>query len=274
VGRLAERVGAEGSVVWVDYIDYAGSLLAPGGIAWTDETALVALYRKAQGLLDSDVMVLPLWRLASASIAGTPELRAQMCAKTRATHPLRCLLASEKLRTSCRNVAQALRTIYPGAILALSVPSPRLGVLLARRDALGKESEISDVGAEEVDSAAPYMADFLRVFGDVDIDVLLLHESPETHPSQAGEIEWYRPVLNVAAHYRWDVGLQLAHSGEVPDEGCVDFVVREQPETQPLEPTVVSLGQRTSFLYLRVPPGSAPEATLERLRAIRSTAGN
>ena len=273
VGRLAERAGTDAQVVWVDYIDYVGPLLAPGGIPWTDEAAMVALYRKAQGLLGSDVITLPLWPLACASMAHAPGLMEQMHAKKRSTHPLRCLLASEALRESSLNIAKALRSVYADAILALCVPSPRLAIVLAARENL-READGLVVGEDEVDSAALYMADFLRVFSEAGVDVLLLQESAQTDPPKPKEIEWYRPLLNVAAHYRWDVGLQLARTGAPAHEVPVDFIIDEQASTVVRFSRPRPGGQVPGFRYLRVPPDSAPEEALQRLRAIRSSTAN
>jgi len=35
---------------------------------------------------------------------------------------------------------------------------------------------------------------------------VLLEESARSEPKTTAEIEWYRSVLNVGTHYRWDMG--------------------------------------------------------------------
>jgi hypothetical protein len=283
MGRFAKHLGDGHRVLWLDYFDYAGPLLTQGGeVPWTDETATVAWYRKAQGLLGSDVVTLPVWRIASTLMAQDTLLREQMRAKPRVTHPLRALFANEAFRQTCTRLAESLRAVFPHAVLALSLPSPRLAVLLAYRASVEPAAEGAVVGEDEVDSAAPYMAEFLRSFGDAGIDALLLHESAATQPSGSDEIEWYRPVLNVGAHYQWDVGLELVGEGALPDDVPVDFVVLSRPTAadESPEPAVVGLTRPGSasrgpvFLHLRIPAHMAPEAALQRLNEIRSSAAH
>src|SRR5438128_446190 len=77
----------------------------------------------------------------------------------------------------------------------------------AYRLAFGSDTE---VGGDEADSAAVYVAEFLRSFGEAGVDGVLMIESPGTDPGNAEEIGWYQPITNLAQHYRWGLGLQFA----------------------------------------------------------------
>src|SRR5205823_2810152 len=52
---------------------------------------------------------------------------------------------------------------------------------------------------------------------------LLLEESEQSEPASSEELEWYRPVFNVAAHYRWTAGLRLPAAKH--HVGGVDFLI-------------------------------------------------
>ena len=68
------------------------------------------------------------------------------------------------------------------------------------------------MGEDEADSCAVYLAEFLRSFGTCGIDGLLLVETAASDPADATQLGWYQPVINIALHYRWDLGLRLPES--------------------------------------------------------------
>ncbi|PPE74358.1 hypothetical protein C3942_10060 [Solimonas fluminis] len=251
--------------LWLDYGDYAGALLGGGAMPWLDVAGTIALQRKAQGLLRSDVLQLPVAAVAQAWVAAHPALREAMAAKRRAVVPLKTLLADEALRAHLVELARGLRACFAEAPLALACPSPRAWVAAAYRLAHGEETE---AGEDETDSAAVYMADFLRSFGEAGIDVLLLQEG-----AQPPLPELYTPVLNVAAHYRWEAGLQgpagLAASG-------LAFVIApESASGRPLAPAywggaAAEDCPAQGFRYAAIPADAQPESVLKRLAELRA----
>jgi hypothetical protein len=199
--------------------------------------------------------------------------------KTRTIAPLRRLLADQDLRAVLVGLVHALRGAFPASPLALTMPSPRKWVGDAYRSAFGASSDIV-VGAEETDSSAVYVAEFLSSFGDAGVDCVLLVESADSEPASATEIAWYQPVINVAKHYRWDLGIYLptacTFNGEMSG---ADFVVAPRALagvpagaiTQPefwagAEAPAVSPG---GFRFARIPPDAIPEQVLERLTVLR-----
>lgn len=266
-------------LLWLDYTGYAGRLLAGGDIPWRDASAFIAWQRKAQGLLKSDVIALPLAPCCAAWLDANPSLREAMGAKRRAVFPIRTLLADEALRAHLVEMLQGLRDSFPKTTLALAMPSPRSWTALAYAQAHGDSGGI-EIGADEVESAAVYAADFLRAFGDCGVDALLLEETPETEPDGAAEVEWYRPLLNVCAHYRWDCGLQLPLAAR--DPGAVDglrFVIAPRV-VQTAIPGIAASAQFWSgaaapelapgqFRFARIPEQANPESVLDRLALLR-----
>lgn len=139
----------------------------------------------------------------------------------------------------------------------------------------------SEAGADEFDSASMYVADFLRCFSESGLDVLLLDEATDTEPALPEEIEWYRPVLNVATHYRWTLGLRLPLANCDPGtvEG-VGFVIAPRALAAPtgiLTPTSFWAGGAPppclpgQFLNAEIPADANPELVLDRLASLRNS---
>lgn len=277
MGALTERLTAGGSGLWLDYGAYAARLLAGGKVPWLDADAAGAWLRKAQSLLKSDVATLPVAAVVEAWLQANPGLVAAMGAKRRTVYALKTLLADESLRAHLAGLARVLRAGLSGTPLVLALPAPRLWVGLAYAQA--HSGEAAEVDADAVDSAAAYVADFLRGFAEAGLDGLLLQESAQTEPASAEDLQLYQAVLNVAAHYRWDVGLCLPQGRGALAAQSLAFV---------LSP-VVAAGVATGlclpvefwsgaaappapiggFRYGEIPAAANPESVLERLAALR-----
>lgn len=263
--------------LWLDYADYAGALLANGMVPWLDVAGCVAWQRKAQGLLKSDVLTLPVATVCARWLDRQPALREAMAAKRRAVFPLKTLLADEALRAHLVELAAGLRACFSDLPLALACPSPRRWVAEAYRQAHGAEAEV-EVGEDEADSAAVYLADFLRAFGNAGIDALLLQESADSEPAAAEGLACYQPVLNVAAHYRWDIGLSAPAGRYAGGSSGLGFVVAPSalPGTRAgcIVPADFWAGAAPpdcpphGFRYAVIPAGVQPEAVLQRLAVL------
>lgn len=274
---LRDRI-AEGSCLWLDYTAYAGALLANGSVPWLDTDALIGWMRKAQSLLKSDVVALPLGVVAVRWLEQHAELKAAMGAKRRAVYPLKTLLADEALRAYLGGLVGALRASFPRQPLFLLLPSPRLWLAQAAAQALpGEGIEIDD---DAVDSAAAYIADFLRAFAECGIDGLLLQESAASEPASDEQAQLYQPVFNVASHYRWELGAQLpvaAHQASPGDGG--GFVIAPRAVSGRMAGVVVPAGfwggetpppcPPDGFRYAEIPADAKPESVLDRLSSLR-----
>jgi len=274
--ELLRRPGGT-SVIWLDSHNYTGRLLAGGAPPWLDVAAFVAWQRKAQGLLKGSVASLPVAPVAAAWLEAHPDLRDAMGAKTRSVYPLKTLLADERLREHLVEMASGMRAALTG-LLALALPSPRAWVALAYRQGHG---EAVEVGEDEADSASVYVADFLRAFGEVGLDAVLLQEASEDQPNKVEDLHAYQAVYNVAIHYKWDVGLQLpsptALTGAAPAD--LAFVVASDTGLDGL-PHGIALGHEFwngverpaigggDFHFAEIPENAIPERVLERLASL------
>ncbi len=201
MGAFADLLKRPRPVLWLDAHEYSAKLLANGKAPWLDVAAFVAWQRKAHGLLKPDVVVLPLAPVIEAWIGAHADLRATMAAKSRAVYPIKVLLADEPLRAHLVELARGLRVGVAGVSgppLALVLPSPRAWVAIAYRQA---HDEAVEVGEDEADSASVFIADFLRAFGEAGVDALMLEEVD----GLAADAATCQSVLNLAAHYRWDI---------------------------------------------------------------------
>jgi hypothetical protein len=278
MSALTERIAATGRCgLWLDYTAYAGRLLANGAVPWLDADAAGGWMRKAQSLLKSDVAVLPVAAVMESWLSANPALAAAMAAKRRVVFPLKTLLADEALRAHLVELARVLRAHFDKLPLVLALPSPRRWVALAYAQAFAGET--AEIDADAVDGAAAYIADFLRAFADCRLDGLLLQENAESAPASAEDLALYQPLFNVAAHYRWDAGLQLpAGSRYALNGGGPAFVLAAQAIGLPAgvavpsgfwdgeAPTECAAGD---FRYAEIPADARPENVLERLAALR-----
>ena len=266
--------------LWLDSTAYTARLLEGGHAPWLEIASFLSWQRKAQGLLRSDVIALPAEPVVDALLAMHPALRSAMAAKSRALFPLKTLLAATQLRDQLGEMLSGLRACFPGIPLALVVPSPRRWIALSYCQAFGADAEAA-AGADEFESASVYVADFLRCFSESGLDILLLDEAADTEPASPEEIEWYRPVLNVATHYRWELGLRLPLAKTDPGmvEG-VGFFIAPSPLAAPTgiltpgtfwagsPPPVCPAGQ---FRTADIPAEANPELVLDRLAVLRSS---
>ncbi len=273
------ELAAQARPLWLDYTAYATALLAGGHAPWLDTAACASWIGKAQSLLHSHVMALPLADVAGALLDNRPELLQVMVDKRRRViAPLRLLLADEGLRIRVVDLMLAWRSKFAQAPLVLLCPSPRHLLLWAHARCAPGETLVVDDDA--VDSAAAYMADFLRVFSQCGLDAVLLQEREDTEPESAEALALYRPLFNLAAHYRWELGLQLpAAAAALPLAAEFAFVIAPRALTDKVNgiltgPDVWSgdeLPQAPAggFVHATVPATAGPEEVLARLTAWR-----
>jgi len=266
--------------LWIDATRFSACLLTGGSVPWFDAAGFVAWRRQTQGLVKSDVVDLTVGPLFAAAVTADPGLRAAMAGKRRIHIPLKVLLSAEMPRRQVRELLEGLRGSFTQCALALVCPSPRAWLQDAFRLAHGEDAP--PVGEDEVDSATLYCADFLREFGSSGVDGILLEETQESEPGSAGEVEWYRSVLNVGAHYGWDMGWRSVgdrySDAQVPS---FDYCIAPRPlgaECSGIEIAEdywrgAPMGNSTADFYFgRVPPGLVPEVVLDRLAQLRSSA--
>jgi hypothetical protein len=254
---LNSRLGAEPSL-WLDDTAYCGRLLAEDRIPWLDLTRFLSWRTRASALLKSSVVSLDVGELARA-------YRAQYLP----TATFAELLAAGDLRQHMAELLNALRRSFTEP-LAIVIPSPRSWPTLTVRGV----DEAVPSGEEETDDASVLIADFLLNFRACGVDLLLMKDDPTNRACTASEIDWYRPVINVARHYRWAVGLKTPSAP--PGDVSVDFLIApagargvEVEAEFWLTEIAASKIPADGFRYATVPSALAPERALTRLAELR-----
>jgi hypothetical protein len=266
-------------VVWLDFYDYGAGLLANGEIPWLDQANFSAFFGKAQALLKSAVISLPVERVADALLAAHPSLREEMRAKSRTSYPLRRLLEQASLREAVAGLLAPLRAANADRPLVLNVPSPRRWLALAYEQAHGRSLDPAIAGnGDEIGGASMYLADFLGAFSEAGVDAVLLAETPGIVALDEQQIAWYGPVLNKAHHYRWEAGLLAADAQGAIVRGDLDFVVAPGLPADIPGGCMVAEGFwngaaapslcASQFHYAIVPTDAVPETVLQRLAAM------
>jgi len=274
--RLTEPAGRP--MLWLDYVDYAAGLLAGGAPPWLHTADCIAWLRKAQGLLHSDVVALPVHAVARVWVSAHAELRQSMAARKKVGYPLKTLLGDAGLRGYLIELLGGLRASFGESILALTCPAPEAWIAQAYGDAFGDDALV-DVDDDAVDAAAVHMADFLRAFGQSGIDALLLDAGAGVAAVTASRLELYRPIFNVCGHYRWDAGLIALEGIEGAAPADMTFAVTRAPAPDGcglvLVPesywagSSVEQGVPGGRLYARIPAHGTPESVLQRLSSLR-----
>lgn len=276
MNRLLSRLQPDAAQgLWIDGTDYCARLFGAEP-PWLDVTAGVAWVRKAQDLLRSDVLELDAGRVVEAACAARADLRSAMAAKSRGGFALKTLLADEPLRALLVEWAHALRSALPNLPLCLRLPSPQAAIGHAWQLAHGSPAE--DAPDEDlVDSAALYLADFLRGFSTTGIDALLLDEGAGPMPG-ADMLALYQSVFNVAAGYQWTTG--IACPPAVVPEGLPSGVGFAVADVALAMPTVLRVpdafwaggnaGAPAPMRRVRIAQDAQPEHVLQRLGQLRS----
>jgi len=278
VAALLDRIGSAGApALWLDDTAYSERLMAGGRTNWLETAEYIAYRRKAAGLLRPDVTVLPVEFVAKAWIDAHPELKEAMGSKKRVIVPLRTLLADEDLRAKLVDLLKGLRAVFGGSPLALALPSPRKWIALAYSQAFG-DGATAEFGADEVETAAVYVAEFLRSFSEANVSVVLLQEPADGAALSAGELSSYQPILNLAGHYRWDVGIHFPGPAAASLPGVAFTIAAQAIDGTPTgiitpaafwadgaAPAMPAGG----FKYAEIPKDAVPEKVLERLGVLR-----
>lgn len=277
--EFVSRTSENRRPLWIDAWDYGRQLIGKGGHPpWGDIGAFVAYHRQLQSLVDSDFVVVEVSCFYRAWLDNNPALLTSMRAKSRTGFALRTLLADEASRHHLREIVDALTESYPDRPVLLSMPSPRNWLQTTNR--LAKPDDATAVSWEQAESAAMYMADYLRNFASCDLSGLFLKDG-DGGPQTPEQLQTYQPVVNVSEHYRWQLVLDAcAENLDVSAHPVIKFILGQHTEagdcpTLSLDcwPPDSKDGVKADrgLWYLSVPKDMQPEKTLDLLAAIRGT---
>lgn len=275
--------GGSGLKVWLKSSAYTRRLLlGEGGDPWMGAARYLAYFSQAQGLLRPDVAVVEVGELFDSWLLRHPEVRAELGSKWRLSFPLRKLLEQDEPRLLLAEVVEAVVANLRGQTpLVLAMPSPKHW--LHHANVLAGRSDI-ELDPDGIEDAAMYMADLLRSVSASPVGGVLLEEHPNDAAMGETDLERYRPLINVARHYRWSLALRPQGTGVAESPTLAEFDAVLSPVILAVEPvsTGVDVGQslwngaalpaldKGQFYFVEIPDSQRPEFVLESLARLRA----
>ena len=247
--------------VVLDFHDYAQTVFLKGRIVpWGEAMAYSNFLGQAQGLLKSDALLLPLDRFYAELLAGSPELRAAMAAKSRTGFALRTLLADADATKRVVEFATTFVKTQRSPVV-LQVASP-FRWLSATDTLVGRVAELD---ADDADNASMYVADWLRSFAALGLAGVLLDDRTPVGGIESAVVglESYSPIANVTEHYGWTLALRRGDGIEVHGAATAGGIIRSDFWLD---------GDQTlpdgDFLLGEIPTAAVPEEVLTRILAL------
>ncbi|RTL57015.1 MAG: hypothetical protein EKK46_03290 [Rhodocyclaceae bacterium] len=282
---LADLLPVEGGKVglrlWLKASAYTRRLLlGESGDPWESASKYLAYFSQAQGLLKPDVAVIEVGELFDAWLQRNPAAKAELTAKRKLSFPLRKLLEQTAPRELLAEIVEAVVAHLRGqAPVVLAMPSPRFWLHLANR-AVDREVELDD---DNIEDAAMYVADLVRSVSSLPVGGILFEEAPGDVLPGPVNAELYRPMVNVAKHYRWPLALRLGGGAlsEAPALADIDVFIGADglPVAGSAHGVDISASLWTQdaaplaqnqFYFVEIPRDAQPEQVLERLARLRS----
>lgn len=280
--RLPDGSGKAGIRVWLKSSGYARRLLlGEASDPWTGAAQYLALFSQADGLLRPDVAVLDIGEFYDSWLARHPDLKTEMGSKRRPAFALRKLLETEAPRRVLAEIVEAVIAKLGGSKpLVLSMPSPRHWLVRASQIAGHDDIEID---ADAIENAAMYMADFVRPVSAYPVGGLLLEEDPAATAVSDEDVQCYRPLINVARHYRWGVVFNPGAQAALTQESAQGFDAVVSVPSRPLGKAAgLDVGDALwdgqplpslnggQFYFAEIPAREKPESVLEKLALLRA----
>jgi hypothetical protein len=275
--------GGSGLKVWLKSSAYTRRLLlGEGGDPWMGAAQFLAYFSQAQGLLRPDVAVVEVGELFDSWLLRHPEVRAELGVKRRLSFPLRKLLEQDEPRQLLAEVVEAVIANLRGQTpLVLAMPSPKHW--LHHANGLVGRSDI-ELDPDGIEDAAMYVADLLRSVSASPVGGVLLEEHPNDAAMGETDLERYRPLINVARHYRWSLALRPQGNGVAESPALAEFDALISPTLGVAPPgsTGVDVGEALwrgealpalaagQFYFVEIPESRRPEFVLESLARLRA----
>lgn len=282
---LPNGTGKASLAIWLKASGYARRLLlGPSGDPWLSASQYLNFFTQAQGLLRPDVAVVEVSDFYQSWLRRHPDLMEEITAKRSTTYPLRKLLELEDPRRLMVEVLEAVGATLRGQIpMILALPTPRAFLNEVNRW-VGRDT--SEVDEDDLESAAMYMADFMRAVSNLPVGGLLLEDGPGEDACLAEDIAACSPLVNVAKHYRWALVVRLVGSGEpevlAATGEVADAIITNAAAGVPAGKAIgIDVGTALwvngalpssdpwRFAFAEIPPDRSPEAVLDALARLR-----
>lgn len=286
-GMLSEKLphsnGGGSFKTWLQADAYAKRILLGGSDAnpWESVSGYVTWFFQALNLTKSHVGVISIAEVFDRQAEKDGGLANLLGNRKKAKVAIRRLIESEDARTLINEVLNAVlyQAIQP---VVVSIPSPKAWLYHATQLAGLDTNEISD---EDIEDAAAYIADLLRALSSHQIAGLLLEERPDDQQWSDAQVQYYRPLLNIAHHYRWSVVLRLPKETSIAAEAAQQFDavignIRSNETTSTGVDVSLQFNQELGlpdllpgeFYFIEIDEHSLPEKITEKVGAIQKAA--
>lgn len=197
--------------VWLKSSAYSRRLLlGASGDPWESASQYLSYFTQAHGLLKPDVAVIEVGELFDSWLERNPGVKPELAGKRKLSFPLRRLLEQAQPRALLAEIVEAILAHLRGqAPLVLAMPSPRHW--LEHANGLAGRDDI-EVDPDSIEDAAMYIADLARAVSVYDVGGILLDEAKADQQAGVIDLERYRPIINVAKHYRWPLAVRLGEA--------------------------------------------------------------
>lgn len=262
-------------LVWLDAEDYGSRVvLNDKPMPWSNPTEFVSAYGQIQSLLKAQVAPVHLGRFLRSWLEANPAALSEMSGKKRIRVALKRLLGMEEQRGAIREIVSALCDSCAEPVVLVLPPN---GELINWANNRANGAEPVEIGEIDIDSVSVYLADFMRAFSGLDIAAVLV-ELPQGTAINPDLLDLYSPIVNVARHYHWVLGMATLEGVVEDPEQLLQFVVSDAAasgvtglvQSGALWREGVINWQPPHFVYASVPQDMEPELVLERLAEIRA----
>lgn len=284
---LVDLMPTEGASVgirmWLKSSAYTRRLLlGESGDPWESASKYLAYFSQAQGLLKPDVAVIEVGELFASWLQRNQGVRAELAGKRKLSYPLRKLLEQSQPRELLAEIVEAVLAHLRGQVpLVLAMPSPRYWLhqanLAAGRDGV-------ELDADSIEDSAMYVADLARSVSSLAVGGILFEE-PQSEPHMgSANVELYRPMINVAKHYRWPLALRMGDGNVIENAALADIDVFIGAGSFPSAGSAhgVDVTERlwagqsvpgltpSQFYFIEIPRDATPEHVLDSLSKLRA----
>lgn len=279
----------EKRITFLDFIDYANHLLnKENNDLFLKPEVFISVFTQAERLLQPDLLNIHVNPFYQTYLEKENDLLQSL--KNKRIHiAFKNILAQQQPKNVLSEIVNALKSLSNKPIV-LTIDSPQKWLLQVQETV--SESKLSNFSLDDFERASMYMAELLRAFSTLGISAIVLSETNEIPFSLEELLNSYQPIINVANHYKWRLGIHLESTSidiaVVNDK--VDFYLNQSLGIEELSPfwekgLSVGGGLNREFwkgnlqqkiepnrglLYGKIPADAEPETVLAQLKALQS----
>lgn len=266
---------------WLNFTQYANKLFANGRTdLWENPDTFISVFGQGQALLQSDVL-----HIAIAPVYENYLKKSHFVEQwdgKRPTFIVKKLFAVEEPKNIMGDILTNIQNSHLSSKpVALIIPSPQSWLEMI-------QSEAKTWSEDDIESVAMYVAEYIRFFSTLNIETIVLDEAANGALSLTERLPLYQPIINVAKHYQWLLGLKLPTINEEIKSVAskVDFTIIDNTMLTELQafqanPLRIGGGLNREFwltnsdspilkglLYGEIPVEAEPENVLNKLKIL------